>query len=229
MTHGTGLQAPSGCRITTPAPLHLVIIKEKPVPVSMGRKIEGMVGNIQQLDISHQEIDRILKALEEMYTETKANTPGMEWMPVGGVGNLLSHELGCATFLGLEVMSIGIKTWVIASCISWGGHPTKKECDILSRDTPSRRLLRSEVIISTSEHARHDLCIAGDLLVEWKQCAETCGIFCWCRYEDMSEFEDAMGSSFHNFIKRFPIIELKEDDRFTGGYVFRVCTALHTY
>lgn len=43
-----------------------------------------------------------------------------------------------------------------------------------------------------------------------------------CRYEDMAEFEDAMGSSFHDFIKRFPIVELKEDDRFTGGYVFRV-------
>ena len=65
----------------------------------MGREeeaVSSMVGQISQVDISHQEIDRILKALEEMYTETKANAPGMEWMPVTGVGNLLMHELGCA-------------------------------------------------------------------------------------------------------------------------------------
>lgn len=62
----------------------------------MGREIETMVGKIRQVDISHQEMDRILKALEEMYTETKANTPQLEWMPVQGVGNLLCHELGCA-------------------------------------------------------------------------------------------------------------------------------------
>jgi hypothetical protein len=55
-----------------------------------------MVSNIQQINISHQEMDRLLKALEELYTETKANTPGMEWMPVHAVGNLLCHELGCA-------------------------------------------------------------------------------------------------------------------------------------
>jgi hypothetical protein len=43
-----------------------------------------------------------------------------------------------------------------------------------------------------------------------------------CRYEDMAEFEDAMGGSFKDFIEKFPIIDLKEDDRFTGGYTFRV-------
>ena len=69
---------------------------------SMGRQIETMVGNIKQVDISHQEMDRILKALEEMYTETKANTPQLEWMPVQGVGNLLCHELGCARSLSTE-------------------------------------------------------------------------------------------------------------------------------
>ena len=42
------------------------------------------------------------------------------------------------------------------------------------------------------------------------------------RYEDMDELEDAMGSSFAEFIEKFPIIELKADDRFTGGKVFRV-------
>ena len=43
-----------------------------------------------------------------------------------------------------------------------------------------------------------------------------------CRYEDMAEFEDAMGSSFKDFISKFPIIKLKEDDRVTDGYVFQV-------
>lgn len=57
--------------------------------------MDSMVRNIQQVNISHQEIDRLLKALEELYTETKTNTPGMEWMPVQGVGSLLCHELGC--------------------------------------------------------------------------------------------------------------------------------------
>lgn len=67
-------------------------------PVLPGKpNMESMVRNIQQVNISHQEIDRLLKALEELYTETKANTPGMEWMPVQGVGNLLCHELGCVT------------------------------------------------------------------------------------------------------------------------------------
>jgi hypothetical protein len=42
------------------------------------------------------------------------------------------------------------------------------------------------------------------------------------RYEDMDEFEDAMGCSFVDFISRFPIVELKDDDRFTGGKVFQV-------
>lgn len=104
-------------------------------PKAPGKPVESMVRNIQQVDISHQEIDRLLKALEELYTETKANTPGMEWMPLVGVGHLLCHELG---------------------------------------------------------------------------------------YEDMAELEDAMGSSFADFVGKFPIIELKEDDRFTGGQVFRI-------
>lgn len=42
----------------------------------------------------------------------------------------------------------------------------------------------------------------------------------------MDELEDAMGSSFAEFIEKFPIIELKDDDRFTGGKVFRVRTSL---
>lgn len=62
----------------------------------MGRHVESLVENIKQINISHQEVDRILKALEEMYTETKMNAPAMEWMPVTAVGNLLCHELGCA-------------------------------------------------------------------------------------------------------------------------------------
>lgn len=61
----------------------------------MGRQVESLVNNIKQINISHQEVDRILKALEEMYSETKANAPAMEWMPVTAVGNLLCHELGC--------------------------------------------------------------------------------------------------------------------------------------
>lgn len=60
----------------------------------MGRQVESLVNNIKQINISHQEVDRILKALEEMYSETKANAPAMEWMPVTAVGNLLCHELG---------------------------------------------------------------------------------------------------------------------------------------
>eukprot|EP01025_Chloroclados_australasicus_P066439 TRINITY_DN9163_c0_g1_i4.p2 TRINITY_DN9163_c0_g1~~TRINITY_DN9163_c0_g1_i4.p2 ORF type:complete len:236 (-),score=35.45 TRINITY_DN9163_c0_g1_i4:202-909(-) len=102
----------------------------------MGRGIESSVLNgIRNVNISHQEMDRVLKALEEMYTETKANAPQLEWMPVVGVGNLLAHELG---------------------------------------------------------------------------------------YEDTDEFEDALGSTFHEFISNFPIIEVKPDDRFTGGHVFKV-------
>jgi hypothetical protein len=64
-------------------------------PVAAPKPMESMVQNIQHVNISHQEIDRLLKALEELYTETKTNTPGMEWMPVQGVGQLLCHELGC--------------------------------------------------------------------------------------------------------------------------------------
>lgn len=101
----------------------------------MGKAIESVVGGIKKIDISHQEMDRILQALEDLYTETKANTPDMDWMPVHGVGSLLAHELG---------------------------------------------------------------------------------------YEDMAEFEDAMGDTFHGFIKNFPIVEIKEDERFTGGHVFRI-------
>lgn len=47
-----------------------------------------------------------------------------------------------------------------------------------------------------------------------------------CRYEDMDEFEDAMDSSFDDFIARFPIVEVKPDERVTGGHVFRVCSCL---
>eukprot|EP00892_Ulva_mutabilis_P011633 jgi/Ulvmu1/8842/UM049_0023.1 len=101
----------------------------------MGRHVESLVENIKQVNISHQEVDRILKALEEMYTETKANAPAMEWMPVTAVGNLLCHELG---------------------------------------------------------------------------------------YEDIDEFEDAMDSSFHEFICRFPIVEIKAEEKVTGGHVFRL-------
>lgn len=43
-----------------------------------------------------------------------------------------------------------------------------------------------------------------------------------CRYEDMDEFEDAMDSTFDEFIARFPIVETKPDERVTGGHVFRV-------
>lgn len=43
-----------------------------------------------------------------------------------------------------------------------------------------------------------------------------------CRYEDMDELEDAMGSSFADFIVKFPILELKTDEKVTGGKVFRV-------
>lgn len=65
-------------------------------PTQAGKPdMESMVRNIHKVNISHQEIDRLLKAIEELYTETRANTPGMEWMPVQGVGNLLCHELGC--------------------------------------------------------------------------------------------------------------------------------------
>jgi hypothetical protein len=75
----------------------------------MGREVESVVGQINKVDISHQEIDRILKSIEEMYTETKANTPGMEWMPVNGVGSLLCHELGCAArHNGSEACALGI-------------------------------------------------------------------------------------------------------------------------
>lgn len=42
----------------------------------------------------------------------------------------------------------------------------------------------------------------------------------------MDEFEDAMDSSFYEFIARFPIVEVKPDERVTGGHVFRVCPAL---
>lgn len=63
----------------------------------MGREIESMgISGIKKIDISHQEMDRLLQALEDMYFEVKANTPGMEWMPVYGVGKLLAEELGCA-------------------------------------------------------------------------------------------------------------------------------------
>ena len=62
----------------------------------MGRELESFVENVGSLDISHQEIDRILKTVEEMYSETKANAPDMEWMPVDAVGNLICFELGCA-------------------------------------------------------------------------------------------------------------------------------------
>jgi hypothetical protein len=66
----------------------------------MGRPVESLVSNIQQINISHQEVDRILKALEELYCETRQNTPGMEWMPAFGVGSLLCHELGCVYDMG---------------------------------------------------------------------------------------------------------------------------------
>jgi hypothetical protein len=64
----------------------------------MGREIESsqLLGTIQKVDISHQEMDRIFKAVEDLYVETKMNTPDLEWMPVVGVGNLLCHELGCS-------------------------------------------------------------------------------------------------------------------------------------
>ena len=42
------------------------------------------------------------------------------------------------------------------------------------------------------------------------------------RYEDMSEFEDAMGGTFKEFLSNFPIIELKDDERVAGGVVFKV-------
>jgi hypothetical protein len=65
----------------------------------MGREIDSnpLVGTIKNVDISHQEMDRIFNALEDLYVETKQNTPELEWMPVVGVGNLLCHELGCAS------------------------------------------------------------------------------------------------------------------------------------
>jgi hypothetical protein len=37
-----------------------------------------------------------------------------------------------------------------------------------------------------------------------------------------SQLGSAMGSTFGVFISRFPIIEVKADERFTGGQVFRV-------
>lgn len=77
-------------------------------PKAPGKPVESMVRNIQQVDISHQEIDRLLKALEELYTETKANTPGMEWMPLVGVGNLLCHELGCVHLLATACASVAV-------------------------------------------------------------------------------------------------------------------------
>lgn len=45
---------------------------------------------------------------------------------------------------------------------------------------------------------------------------------CSCRYEDIDDFEDAMDSSFHDFISRFPIVEIKAEEKVTGGHVFRV-------
>jgi hypothetical protein len=42
----------------------------------------------------------------------------------------------------------------------------------------------------------------------------------------MDELEDAMSSTFAEFIAKFPIIEIKADDRFTGGQVFRVRTPI---
>lgn len=89
----------------------------------------------QVIDLSHQEMDRLLHALEELYNDSKASTPDLEWMPMTGVGNLLAQELG---------------------------------------------------------------------------------------YEDMDEFEDALGGSFENFLRNLPHIELKADARFTDGLVFKV-------
>lgn len=42
-------------------------------------------------------------------------------------------------------------------------------------------------------------------------------------YEDMAEFEDALGGSFATFLRSFPHIQLREDLRFTDGLVFKAC------
>ena len=116
--------------------------------VIMGRQVESLVENIKQINISHQEVDRILKALEEMYSETKANAPAMEWMPVTAVGNLLCHELGYVNCIPSRTLvfdcgcyDVGLPFSVQANviCVPHGMHPVASGMPI-----PTRRGLHSD-------------------------------------------------------------------------------------